>query len=128
MEEADRLMKETRAMRKWRRLLPKRSILGEIDNLILEKPPPKTKKTSKALPESELPPTKRLKQDFFAKKEPTTVESASDNSEPKPVPLPATGKADVAKKAPAEKPKKVNGKKPIPVMKGQMRITAFMRV
>ena len=118
MEEADRLMKDTRTMKKWRQKLPKRSILGEIDNLIHENLPTKTK-TSKPLPEVELPPPKKLKQDFFAKREPTSVESGSDKNEPKPV---------AAQKAPVEKPKKVTGKKPIPVIKGQMRITAFMRV
>ena len=127
MEEADRLMKDTRTMKKWRQKLPKRSILGEIDNLIHENLPTKTK-TSKPLPEVELPPPKKLKQDFFAKREPTSVESGSDKNEPKPVAAPVFGTANAAKKAPVEKPKKVNGKKPIPVIKGQMRITAFMRV
>ena len=94
-QEAEKALKEARQeLRKTKQLLPKRSILTEINNVI--------NRPRKRVGEDE-PPAKKMK-------ESTEVFSSS------------------VMKPKIEKPKKVSSKKSIPQIKGQSKITAFMRV
>ena len=150
MQAADEALKKTREMKKKMRQLPKRSILSEINDL--NKVGRKTKAEPWFLAEWEVPLAKKFKMDDNKPAKPVKAEkivtdkvTASEKSK-KIVPLKAlTEKAEksvpltvaiektekiVSLKAAVEKTKikKPATKKFIPPIKGQMKITAFLRV
>ena len=147
MQAADEALKKTREMKKKMRQLPKRSILSEINDL--NKVGRKTKAEPCFLAEWEVPLAKKFKMDDNKPAKPVKAEkivtdkvTASEKSK-KIVPLKAlTEKAEksvpltvaiekiVSLKAAVEKTKikKPATKKFIPPIKGQMKITAFLRV
>ena len=137
MQAADEALKKTREMKKKMRQLPKRSILSEINDL--NKVGRKTKAEPCFLAEWEVPLAKKFKMDDNKPAKPVKAEkivtdkvTASEKSK-KSVPLTvAIEKAEkiVSLKAAVEKTKikKPATKKFIPPIKGQMKITAFLRV
>jgi hypothetical protein len=119
-EESERLLKETREMKKWRKKAPKRSILSEIGDFPLPRNLP-----TFPFPEWEAPPEKKIKQDASPKEDSVSSQIYLDKPSGERSPTRTTPSVENAK---TEKPKKVGGKKAIQPIKGQMKITSFFRL